>query len=69
MPEDLTIATVITDIGSIITGFVSWAGNILGLLLGNPVILFAVLLPFAISVIYIVYRLIKNRGAGRKRRM
>ena len=58
---EVTMANLITTVGTIITGLVSWAETVLGTITGNPLLLF-LLLVFAVGggVIGIVNRLIRG---------
>ncbi len=67
MEGGLTIATIITTIGSIVTGIVGWFGDILTFVVGNPLLLFIVLLPIASGLVYSAIKLVK-RGGGRRKR-
>ena len=60
-PLTVTMANLITTVGTIITGLVSWAETVLGTITGNPLLLF-LLLVFAVGggVIGIVNRLIRG---------
>ena len=57
-----TLATLITDIGSMVTGAVSWIGSYVGAVTSNPLILFSfyfslfclVVLPFIPAVLLIL---------------
>ena len=61
-----TIATIISAIGDIITGVAGWFGDILGVFISNPLLLFAVLAPVAIGLFYFVIRIIKSFLGKRK---
>lgn len=58
---EVTMATLITTVGTIISGLVTWAETVLGTITGNPLLLF-MLLVFAVGggVIGIVNRLIRG---------
>lgn len=44
--EGFTLSTIITDIGTIVTGAVSWLGSVVNAVVSNPLLLFAALLGF-----------------------
>ena len=58
---EVTMANLITTVGTIITGLLTWAETVLGTITGNPLLLF-LLLVFAVGggVIGIVNRLIRG---------
>lgn len=58
---EVTMANLITTVGTIITGLVSWAQSVLAEITGNPLLLF-LLLVFTVGggVIGIVHRLIRG---------
>lgn len=44
MEPTTTIATIITDVGSLVTGAVSWIGSFVGVITSNPLLMiFAIL--------------------------
>jgi len=49
--ETFSIATIITTIGTLLTGILGWFGDILAFAVGQPIILFYVLMPVALGVI------------------
>lgn len=54
-----TLATLITDIGSMVTGAVSWIGSYVGAITGNPLILAFVIIAFVGLGVGLINRLIK----------
>lgn len=54
-----TIATMISDIGSFVTGAVSWVGSFVGAITGNPLILGFVLVALIGTGIGVINRLIR----------
>lgn len=42
--ETITLASIISDVGSLVTGAVSWVGSFIGVITSNPLLLiFAIL--------------------------
>lgn len=58
----MTIATLLTTIGDILTGFLGFVTQTVSTITGNPVLLFCFLLPFATVGITVVKRLINTRA-------
>ncbi len=54
-----TLATLITDIGSMVTGAVSWIGSYVGAITSNPLILAFVIIAFVGLGVGLINRLIK----------
>lgn len=44
--EGFTLSTIITDIGTIVTGAVSWLSTVVNAVVASPLLLFAALLAF-----------------------
>lgn len=61
MEGTISIATIITSIGSILTGFLGWIGDIFTFIIGNPLMLFFVLVTFVPSLVFIGIKIINNR--------
>jgi hypothetical protein len=64
--ETMTIATIITSIGSILTGVLGWFGDVITFLVTNPLILFFILAPMAYAIVPKAYRLVR-KGTGRRK--
>ncbi len=58
--ETVSLATIITSIGSILTGVIGWFGDILSFIVGNPLALFGILAPISIALIYKGFGLVKR---------
>jgi hypothetical protein len=58
----MTIATLLTTIGSIVTAFLGYVGDTVNTITGNSVLLFTFLVPFATVGITVVKRLINTRA-------
>lgn len=54
-----TLATLITDIGSMVTGAVSWIASYVGAVTSNPLILAFVIVAFVGLGVGLINRLIK----------
>lgn len=54
-----TLASLITDIGSMVTGAVSWIGSYVGAVTSNPLILAFVIVAFVGLGVGLINRLIK----------
>lgn len=54
-----TLATLITDIGSMVTGAVSWITSYVGAITSNPLILAFVIIAFVGLGVGLINRLIK----------
>lgn len=54
-----TLATLISDIGSMVTGAVSWIGSYVGAITSNPLILAFVIIAFVGLGVGLINRLIK----------
>lgn len=44
--ETITLATILTDIGSIVTAAVTWLGTVVNAVVSHPLLLLAALLAF-----------------------
>lgn len=62
MPTPMPISEVLTNTGSIVTGFLGFVGDTVSTITGNPVLLFCFLLPMATVGITVVRRLINTRA-------
>lgn len=61
-----TVATVVTDIGDILTGVVGWFGNAIDFVTGNPLLFVCVAIPIGTGLVYGAVKLIK-KFTGRKK--
>lgn len=55
----VTLATIITDIGSLVTGMMTWAGSVLTTITGAPLLMLGILMGFAGAAIGAVKRLLR----------
>ena len=58
-PAAGSIAAIISDIGSIVTGAVSWVGSFVGAITDNPLILMFVIIGFVGLGVGLIKRLIR----------
>lgn len=58
--ETITIATIVTQVGDLLTGVVSWFGSVLTFITSNPLAMFGILAPVATVLIYKGFGLVKR---------
>lgn len=58
-PTAGTLAAIISDIGSLVTGSVSWIGSFVGAITSNPLILMFVIVGFVGLGVGLIKRLIR----------
>lgn len=58
-PAAGTLAAIINDIGSLVTGSVSWIGSFVGAITSNPLILMFVIMGFVGLGVGLIKRLIR----------
>lgn len=58
-PSTGTLAAIINDIGSLVTGAVSWVGSFVGAITDNPLILMFVIVGFVGLGVGLIKRLIR----------
>lgn len=56
--ETVTLASILTDIGSIVTQALTWAGSVVSFIQENPIIMVFVLIPLVGLGIGMVRRMI-----------
>lgn len=56
----LTIATLITSVGDVLTGLVSWMGTVITFITGQPLVMIFVLLTICITAFAAVSRMVKG---------
>ena len=54
--EGVTLATVLTDIGSVFTAIIGYVGDIAELIVGNPLLLIGFVFPLAMGLITFIRR-------------
>jgi hypothetical protein len=65
--ETFSIATIITTIGTILTGVLGWFASILTFAVGQPIILFYILVPIVLGLIASGIALAFKRRGKKKR--
>lgn len=58
----MTIEQILAAITSIITAALGWVGNVVDVIEANPILLFAVLIPFVGIGISLLRRLFKSKA-------
>lgn len=56
----LTIATLIENVGTVLTGLVGWMGSVINFITGQPLVLIFVLLTICITAFGAVSRMVKG---------
>lgn len=54
---EITLSSVLTDIGSVFTALIGYAGDICEVIAGNPLLLVGFTIPFAFAIVSFVKRL------------
>lgn len=54
---EITLASVLTDIGSVFTSLVGYVGDVCETIVGQPVLLIGFCIPFAFAIVAFVKRL------------
>ena len=54
---EITLSSVLTDIGSVFTSMIGYVGNVCETIVGNPVLLIGFCIPFAFAIVKFVKRL------------
>lgn len=62
MESSVTISSILSDIGSIVTAAFGWVTNAVNAITGSPLILIAVILPFVGLGIGLLKRLLSTRA-------
>ena len=52
-----TLATVLSDVGSVFTALIGYVGDICETIIGNPLLLLGFTIPFAFAIVSFVKRL------------
>lgn len=55
--EDVTLATVLTDIGSVFTSLIGYVADVCQTIVSNPVLLIGFCIPFAFAIVKFVKRM------------
>ncbi len=54
---EITLSTVLTDIGSVFTSLIGYVGSVCEAIVGNPLLLVGFCIPFAFAVVSFVKRM------------
>ena len=54
---EITLQSVLTDIGSVFTSLIGYVGDICETIVGNPVLLIGFCIPFAFAIVKFVKRM------------
>ena len=54
MIAEITLSTVLTDIGSVFTSMIGYVGNICETIVGNPLLLIGFTIPFVFAIVRFV---------------
>ncbi len=54
---EITLTSVLTDIGSVFTSLIGYVGNICQTIVSNPLLLIGFCIPFAFAIVSFVKRL------------
>lgn len=57
MVAEITLSTVLADIGSVFTSMISYVSSICETIVGNPLLLIGFCIPFAFAIVSFVKRL------------
>lgn len=60
MEGALTIASLITSVGDVLTGLVGWMGTVITFITGQPLVMIFVLLTICITAFAAVSRMVKG---------
>ena len=54
---EITLSSVLTDVGSVFTALIGYVGDICETIVGNPLLLLGFTIPFAFAIVSFVKRL------------
>ncbi len=54
---EITLSSVLTDIGSVFTALIGYVGNVCQTIVNNPLLLIGFCIPFAFAIVKFVKRL------------
>ena len=55
--EGITLASVLTDIGSVFESLTGYVGDVCEIIIGNPLLLLGFSIPFAFAIVKFVKRM------------
>lgn len=54
---EITLSSVLTDIGSVFTSMIGYVGSVCETIVGNPLLLIGFCIPFAFAIVKFVRRM------------
>jgi hypothetical protein len=54
---EITLASVLTDIGSVFTSMIGYVGSVCETIVGNPLLLIGFCIPFAFAIVHFVKKM------------
>ena len=54
---EITLASVLTDIGSVFTSMIGYVGSVCETIVGNPLLLIGFCIPFAFAIVHCVKKM------------
>lgn len=54
---EITLATALTDIGSVFTSMIGYVGSVCETIVGNPLLLIGFCIPFAFAIVHFVKKM------------
>lgn len=54
---EITLANVLTDIGSVFTSMIGYVGSVCETIVGNPLLLIGFCIPFAFAIVHFVKKM------------
>ena len=54
---EITLASVLTDIGSVFTSLTGYVGDVCGIIVSNPLLLVGFSIPFAFAIVTFVKKM------------
>lgn len=60
--EAVTLSSLLTDVGSIVTSAISWVSSLIGEITSEPLLLFACILPFVGFGVHMLKMLLGTRA-------
>lgn len=54
---EITLTSVLTDIGSVFTSMIGYVGSVCETIVGNPLLLIGFCIPFAFAIVHFVKKM------------
>ncbi len=54
---EITLASVLTDVGSVFTSMIGYVGSVCQAIVGNPLLLIGFCIPFAFAIVHFVKKM------------